>query len=192
MTRGTGQSVLICVAVDAHLLEAGDVATLREQAEQAVAGGAAAVFVTESSLGDPFVLVAGLATAVPGTWLGARTSLSGESRHPAMLAREMTSLDLVCGGRSVLCFGPPFDDPLAEAISLCRALWRDGEVSSDGPRFPVHAARNRARPLGRGDQSPLVALDLSGGETFPNPLGERVDLVLHATPDPRVCVMERV
>ena len=65
-----------------------------------------------------------------------------------MLARDITSLDLVCGGRSVLCFAPPFGDSLEEAISVCRALWRAGEAVNEGPRFPVRAAANRSRPVG--------------------------------------------
>jgi alkanesulfonate monooxygenase SsuD/methylene tetrahydromethanopterin reductase-like flavin-dependent oxidoreductase (luciferase family) len=202
VTGPQGQFALVCVAVDAYLLEAGDVATLREQADQAVAGGAAAVFVTEGSLGDPIVVAAGLAATVPGVRLGARLHFSGGGRHPAMLARELTSLDLVCGGRSVVCFTPPFTDTLAEAITLCRALWRDGEVAIDGPAFPVHAGRNRARPQGGADDSPLIALDFTGsggdgaadevaagGETA---LVALADLVLRPTPDPAVCRLERV
>ena len=99
-----------------------------------------------------------------------------------MLARELTSLDLVCGGRSILCFAPPFAEPLAEAITLCRALWREGEVASDGPQFPVRARRNRARPAG--EHSPLIALDLTGGDEAGS-LGGPVDLVLRPTADPR-------
>jgi alkanesulfonate monooxygenase SsuD/methylene tetrahydromethanopterin reductase-like flavin-dependent oxidoreductase (luciferase family) len=177
--------------VEVHLLAAGDAATLREQAKEAATGGAAAVFITESSLGDPLVLAAGLAAAVPDVRLGARMTFSARSRHPAMLAREVTSLDLVCGGRSAVCFTPPFADTLAEAITLCRALWEVGEVVSEGPHFPVRAGRNRARPLGRGDTGPIVVIDLTGGETLPGALDGLIDLVLRPTARPAVCAMER-
>lgn len=192
VTLVTGSSALVCVAVEAHLLEAGDVATLREQAVQAAADGAAAVFATDGPLGDPLVLVAGLAAAVPALLLGARVTLSGDGRHPAMLARDMTSLDLVCGGRSILCFTPPFADPLAEAITLCRALWRKGEVVSDGPQFPVRAARNRARPADGRHETPQVAVDLTRGDALPNRLKGLVDLALRPSDDPAVCIMEQI
>lgn len=190
VTRVTRSSALVCVAVEAHLLEAGDVTTLREQAVRAAAGGAAAVLATEGPLGDPLVLVAGLAAAVPAVQLGVRVTLSGQGRHPAMLARDMTSLDLVCGGRSFVCFRPPFAGPAAEAITLCRALWREGEVTSVGSQYPIRAARNRARPAD-GDVSPLVALDLTGGDAMPDSLRGLVDLVLRPTADPAVRLMER-
>jgi alkanesulfonate monooxygenase SsuD/methylene tetrahydromethanopterin reductase-like flavin-dependent oxidoreductase (luciferase family) len=191
--------------VEAHLLEAGDVATLREQAEGSAAGGAAAVFVTEGPLGDPFVLAAGLAAGLAGEAsaagagpelrIGVRLTFAGDSRHPAMLARDATSLDLVCGGRSIVCFAPPFEASLGEVIPLCRALWREGEVVSEGAevQFPVRAARNRARPAGGGEDSPLVALDLTGGDVPASLRGlvAAVDLVLRPTADPAVCAMER-
>ena len=119
--------------MDGRFLQAGDVAGLRAQAVSAEAQGAGVLFVSEGPLGDPIVLAAGLGPSVPRVLLGARLGLAPDGRHPALLARDMTSLDLVCGGRSVLCFTPPFDDRLAEAITLCRAMWQDGEVASDGP-----------------------------------------------------------
>jgi alkanesulfonate monooxygenase SsuD/methylene tetrahydromethanopterin reductase-like flavin-dependent oxidoreductase (luciferase family) len=182
------------VAVEGRFLQADDVAGLREEAAAAEAQGATAVFLSAGPLGDPIVLAAGLEDVVPEMLLGARISLGGQSeRHPAMLARDMTSLDLVCGGRSVLCFAPPFTDELAEAISLCRALWRGaGELATDGPSFPVRAAANRTRPAGEG--SPLVALDLTEGDELPAALAGGagvVDLLLRPTDDAAVCRLER-
>jgi len=166
------------------------VAGLRAQAVAALEAGAGAVFVSEAPLGDPIVLAAGLSQAVPDLLLGARLALAPDGRHPAMLARELTSLDLVCGGRSVLCFTPPFDDRLAEAIALCRALWRDGEADSAGPHFPVEHAVNRPRPAGAG--SPLIALDLTGGDARPVHLAGAADLLLHPTDDAALCRVERM
>ena len=169
-------TALTCLAVEARFLGAGDVAGLRAEAARAQAQGAAAVFVSDGPLGDPFVVAAGLAPVLPEALLGARTRLTPEGRHPAMLAREVTSLDLVCGGRSVLCFVPPFSDVLPEAIELCRAMWRPGEVVSDGPSFPVHAAASRPRPAGVG--SPRIALDLTAGDQLPSFLAGTADLLL--------------
>jgi len=175
--------------VEGRFLQADDVAGLRAQALGAQEAGAGAIFLGEGPLGDPIVLAAGLSPSVPDVLLGARLALAPEGRHPAMLARELTSLDLVCGGRSVLCFTPPFDDRLAEAIALCHALWRDGEAESEGPHFPVEHAVNLPRPAGAG--SPLIALDLTGGEKLPGLLAGAADLLLHPSDDAAVCRVER-
>ncbi|MGD0748948.1 MAG: hypothetical protein ABSB68_14165 [Acidimicrobiales bacterium] len=175
--------------MEGRFLRADDVAGLRAQAGSALEAGAGAVFLGESPLGDPIVLAAGLSPAVPDLLLGVRLALAADGRHPALLARELTSLDLVCGGRSVLCFTPPFDDRLAEAVALCRAMWRDGEATGAGPHFPVEQAVNRPRPPGPG--SPLLALDLTGGEEVPAALAGAADLLLQATDDTAVCRVER-
>ena len=189
MPRAAPASALVCVAVDARFLQAGDVAGLRAEAARAGAGGAVVLFVSRGALGDPFVLAAGLSLSVPRALVGVRLGLTEDGRHPAILAREATSLDLVCGGRSVLCFTPPFDSRLAEAIALCRALWREGEADSTGPHFPVHAAVNRPRPAGAG--GPLVALDLTGRGERPDVLSDAADLLVHGTDDAAVGRVER-
>jgi alkanesulfonate monooxygenase SsuD/methylene tetrahydromethanopterin reductase-like flavin-dependent oxidoreductase (luciferase family) len=177
--------------VDGRFLQAGDTAGLRAEAARAGAEGIGAVFVSEGVLGDPVVLAAGLGPELPGLLLGVRIRLDPEARHPAVLARDLTSLDLVCDGRSVLCFTSPFTEELAEAISVCRALWRAGEARHDGPHFPVYAAANRSRPAGEG--SPLVALDLTSGEQVPSFLRAAPDLLVRpATDDPAACRLERV
>jgi alkanesulfonate monooxygenase SsuD/methylene tetrahydromethanopterin reductase-like flavin-dependent oxidoreductase (luciferase family) len=177
--------------VEGRFLQAVDVAALRRQATQAAAEGAAAVFLRRGPQGDPIVLAAGLGPVLPDVLLGVRIELGPAERHPAMLARDLTSLDLACGGRSVLCFAPPFTEPLAEAVLLCRALWRAGEVVSDGPCFPVQAAASRTRPAG--DHSPLIAFDLTGGDELPAFLAAAGDLVLRPlTGQPDACGLERV
>ncbi len=142
------------------VLRAQDVGALRAEAIRAEQEGTEAVMVGEGPLGDPFVLMASLSDAVPSLLLGVHVVLGDGGRHPALLAREATSLDLVCGGRTLLCFAPPFGGGLGEAIGLCRALWRDGTATSEGPVFPVAGAINRPRPASA--RSPLLALDLTG------------------------------
>ena len=163
---------------------------LRAQAVRAEAEGAGIVILSEGPLGDPIVLAAGLSQSVPRVLVGVRFGLSEDGRHPAMLAREVTSLDLVSGGRSVLCFTAPFSERLVEAIALCRVMWREGEADSEGPHFPVQSAVNRPRPVG--DQSPLVALDLTKGDVPPAFVSGAVDLFVRRTDDPAVCRVERV
>ncbi len=172
-----------------RFLLADDVEGLRAQAARAEAEGVGIVLLSEGPLGDPIVLAAGLSPSVPGMSLGVRLSLSGDGRHPAVLAREVTSLDLVSGGRSVLCFTPPFCDRLVEAIALCRVMWHEGEADSEGPHFPVRSAVNLPRPAG--PQSPLIALDLTGDDEVPASLAGLADLLLHPTDDAIACRVER-
>ena len=179
--------------MDGRFLQAGDAAGLGAEAVRAGAEGAAAVFLREDGPGDPVVLAAGLAPLVPGLLLGARIVLDPARRHPALLARDLACLDLVCGGRSVLCLAPPFSTQVPEAIAVCRALWRAaGEARHDGPRFPVRAPANRTRP--RHEGSPLVALDLTAGDEVPAFLAGVPDLLVRpdATRDPAACRLERV
>jgi alkanesulfonate monooxygenase SsuD/methylene tetrahydromethanopterin reductase-like flavin-dependent oxidoreductase (luciferase family) len=177
--------------VEGRFLQAAGIAGLRQQATRAVAQGAAGVFVSSGPQGDPIVLAAGLGPLVPDVLLGVRIELGPEERHPAMLARDLTSLDLACGGRSVLCFAPPFTEPLAEAAHLCRALWQAGEVVSDGPYFPVRAAANRTRPTG--ERSPLIAFDVTAGDELPAFLAAAGDLVLRPMIGrPDRCRLERL
>jgi alkanesulfonate monooxygenase SsuD/methylene tetrahydromethanopterin reductase-like flavin-dependent oxidoreductase (luciferase family) len=184
-------SAIICVAVEGRFLHPDDVAGLHAAARRAVADGAAALFLSEGALGDPFVLAAALSVSVPDVLLGARVVSPPEGRHPTLLARETTSLDLVCGGRSVLCFIPPFGDDLAEAIALCRAMWRDGTATTQGPAFPVSGAANRPGPAGV--DSPLVALDLTSSGGLVPPVSDGLaDLLLFPTSDDAICRLERV
>jgi len=177
--------------MNGRFLRGADAAGLRAEAARAAEQGAGAVFLSQGPLGDPIVLAAGLSSSVPGLLLGVRTALGPAERHPALLARDLTSLDLVCGGRSVLCFVPPFDEALEEAVFLCRALWRAGELASEGPRFPVRAAATRARPAG--DHSPQIAFDLTAGDELPASMAEGGDIVLRADgDDPEACRLERV
>jgi alkanesulfonate monooxygenase SsuD/methylene tetrahydromethanopterin reductase-like flavin-dependent oxidoreductase (luciferase family) len=178
--------------VEGRFLQADDVAGLREAARQAEADGAAALFVSEGVLGDPFVLAAALSVSVPRALLGVRVVSPPQGRHPTLLARETTSLDLVCDGRSVLCFKPPFGDELPEAIALCTSMWRDETATSTGPAFPVPDAVNLPGPAGA--ESPLVALDLTDPDHRPVPPGLHgvPDLLLLPTDDPAICRLERV
>ncbi len=176
--------------MEGRFLQADDVEELRAQAVRAEAEGAGIVFLTVGPLGDPIVLAAGLSAFVPKVLLGVRLGLSEDGRHPAMLAREVTSLDLVSGGRSVLCFTGPFNERLVEAIALCRVMWREGRADSEGPHFPVQSAVNRPRPVG--GESPLVALDLSNGDVPPSFVSDAADLLVRRTDDTAVCQVERV
>jgi len=163
--------------VEGLFLDEPDVEALRAASEQAERNGVAAVFVTDGPLGDAVVLAAGLGAWTEGVLLGVRVSLEVQAhRHPTVLAREMTTLDDVCGGRAALVFRGPFTEATNEAIVLCRAMWRDGVAVSDGPYYPVAGAINNPRPERPG--GPPIAVDLSDGSVADPALLALCDFVL--------------
>jgi F420-dependent oxidoreductase-like protein len=99
-------------------------------------------------------------------------------RNPALLAKAVTTLDVVSGGRAVLGIGAGWDasehetygfafpgvaermDRLGEALQICRALFTSEQASFDGAHYAVRDAPNSPRPLG-GSIPVLVA---GGGE----------------------------
>lgn len=164
---------------------------IRDRARRAHAEGAGALIVPEGPAGDPLVLAGALASTVSQGLLGVCVRLDGgQRRHPTVLARDMTSLDLLCNGRSLLCFAPPFGPAHVEAIELCRQMWEAGTATSDGPIYPVPGAVNRPWPAA--EQSPQLALDLTAAEVaVPSGLAEAVDYLLRPGPSPDVCLVER-
>jgi alkanesulfonate monooxygenase SsuD/methylene tetrahydromethanopterin reductase-like flavin-dependent oxidoreductase (luciferase family) len=167
----------VCVGVEGVFLDEPDVGALHAQAERASRSGADAVFLTDGPLGDAIVLAAALGYWATGLLLGVRVTLGSQPhRHPTVLAREMTTFDLVCGGRAVLALTEPFTDATAEAISLCKNMWRNGVAVSEGPYYPVAGAINR--PLPQRPGGPPVALDLTGSSAAPASLLDLCDLVL--------------
>jgi len=167
----------VCDAVEGVFLDSPDLGALKVAADRARSDGRDAVFLSDGPLGDAIVLAAGLASGTPGILLGIRINLGNEPhRHPTVLAREMTSLDHVCGGRSVLAFAAPFSGAVAEAITLCRAMWRHGVAASEGPYYPVAGAINNPRPTS--ERGPLVALDLTDGSVPDAGLLALCDLVV--------------
>jgi alkanesulfonate monooxygenase SsuD/methylene tetrahydromethanopterin reductase-like flavin-dependent oxidoreductase (luciferase family) len=87
------------------------------------------------------------------------------NRHPAVLARMASTLQLASGGRLVLgigiggaprehaAMGIPFPDVpervarLEEAVAVLRALWTGGPVERDSPFYPLRGAHAHPVPL---------------------------------------------
>jgi alkanesulfonate monooxygenase SsuD/methylene tetrahydromethanopterin reductase-like flavin-dependent oxidoreductase (luciferase family) len=117
---------------------------------------------------EAMTMVAALAHHVPGRWVG-HTVLSNTFRHPAVLAKSATLLDLATGGRFILGLGagwhedehaaygiplPPIGERLARlesAVRVIRALHSpaaasDAGVTLDDPFYPLRGAVNRPAP----------------------------------------------
>jgi alkanesulfonate monooxygenase SsuD/methylene tetrahydromethanopterin reductase-like flavin-dependent oxidoreductase (luciferase family) len=167
----------VCDAVEGLFLDDLDLDALSARAERARRAGIDVVFLADGPLGDAIVLAGGLAATTPDLLFGVRTALgAAPHRHPTVLARDLTTLDLVTGGRALLAFMSPFTPAVAEAIALCRGMWHEGIGVGDGPHFPVVGAINRPLPQRLG--GPPIALDLTDGAVPDQGLIARADLVL--------------
>jgi F420-dependent oxidoreductase-like protein len=131
-------------------------------------------------LGDPsepmlesYTLLGGLAARTTTARLG--TLVTGVTyRNPAILAKQVTTLDIISKGRAVLgigaawfetehrSLGVPFPavgermDRLEEALQICRAMFRDERPTFEGRYYRVEDAINHPPPVQAGGPPILV------------------------------------
>jgi F420-dependent oxidoreductase-like protein len=127
---------------------------------------------------EGYTLLGALATQTRTVKLG--TLVTGVTyRNPALVAKMVTTLDIVSGGRAVLGLGAAwheeeheglgFDFPparerldrLEEALQICRAMFREDSPAFNGRYYRIHGATNVPRPLQPGGPPILVG---GGGE----------------------------
>jgi alkanesulfonate monooxygenase SsuD/methylene tetrahydromethanopterin reductase-like flavin-dependent oxidoreductase (luciferase family) len=100
-------------------------------------------------------------------------------RNPAMLAKTVTTLDVVSGGRALLGIGAAWNedehlgygfdfprvgermDRLDEALTIIRAMFSEERPSFDGKHYRIRDALNVPRPIQLGGPKILVG---GGGE----------------------------
>jgi F420-dependent oxidoreductase-like protein len=135
---------------------------------------------------EAYTLLGALAARTSKVSLG--TMVSGVTyRNPALLAKQVTTLDIVSAGRAILGIGaawnevehtgygfefPPVQerlDRLEEALQVCRAMFAEQAPSFSGRHYRIQEALNLPRPLRR-DGIPIL---VGGG-------GERRTLALVA------------
>ncbi len=127
---------------------------------------------------EPLTTLAGLAVRTERVRLGALV-LSARFRHPAILAKAATAIDLLSGGRLELGlgagwyerefrgFGYPFGTPgerfadLEEALEVLGRLLPGGPASYEGERFTLRDAYNHPPPAQR--PRPPIWLGGKGG-----------------------------
>ena len=160
------------------------VRTLVAIARRAEALGYRAVWVADEGFTqDPYVTLTAIAAETTTLRLG--TGITNPyTRHPAVTATAMASLDAYSGGRAFLGLGAggmltlnamnlPRPSPVAwcrETIQVCRALWKNERVSHQGRMFRLAGARLHlpAHPIeiwigGRGPQMLRLAGELADG-----------------------------
>jgi luciferase-like monooxygenase len=177
---------LVCDAVEGRVLDEPDVPALRAAAIGAEGEGASAIFLTDGALGDAISLASALSAITSTILIGVLVDFHRPHRHPAIVARDMTTLDLLLKGRAVLALQGPFDDVIAEAAALCRDMWQNGTAHSTGPLFPVADAVNRPGPFTT--SSPRIALQTSADDKPTPALLELADFLLIPL-SPGVCQM---
>ena len=127
---------------------------------------------------EAYTLLGALAACTDAVELGALVT-GVTYRNPAILAKQVTTLDIISKGRAVLGLGaawydvehhalgveyPPDGvrlDMLEEALQICRAMFTKERSSFDGRHFSTRDARNIPAPLRPGGPRILVG---GGGE----------------------------
>ena len=127
---------------------------------------------------DAYTLLGALAARTERVRLGAMVT-GVTYRNPAHLAKIVTTLDVISGGRAILGIGaawydieheglgfdfPPAGerlDRLEEALQICRSMFRGEEPTFAGRYYRTHEARNVPAPVQPGGPTILVG---GGGE----------------------------
>jgi F420-dependent oxidoreductase-like protein len=113
---------------------------------------------------EAYTLLGALAARTQRLNLG--TLVTGVTyRNPALLAKQVTTLDVISGGRAILGIGGAWNDDehagygfempsigkrldrLEEALQICRAMFTQAEPSFSGAYYRIDAALNVPRPL---------------------------------------------
>jgi F420-dependent oxidoreductase-like protein len=126
---------------------------------------------------EAYTLLAALAARTETALLGALVS-PVTFRHPALLAKQTTALDVISHGRAVLGIGAAWDvgehsaygisfpntpereDRLEEAVVLCQKMFAEQTVDYDGRYYSLEEAWNSPRPV----QRAIPVLVGGGGE----------------------------
>ncbi|GAA3553685.1 LLM class F420-dependent oxidoreductase [Nonomuraea rosea] len=159
--------------------EAGSAKEWAEKARRLEGAGFDVLLVPDHLVGPRFAPIAALTAAACATErLRVGTLVfANDFRHPAVLAKEAATLDVLSGGRLEVGIGTgwmagdyagaglPLDPPgvrvarLAEAITVLKGLWRDEPFSFTGTHYRIDRLDQRPKPVRR-PHPPLV---LGGG-----------------------------
>lgn len=148
--------------------DAADGATIAEQARWAESVGFTHVAVHDH-LGDrhaPIPLLTAVAMATERVGL-CPLVFNNDLRHPAVLAQELASLDIISGGRVVVGIGAGWNEPeyaatglaydpagtridrMVEAITILRGLFADGPFTFSGRFYTITEMDGGPKPVQR-------------------------------------------
>jgi F420-dependent oxidoreductase-like protein len=148
---------------------------------------------------EAYTLLGALAAVTRRVELGAMVT-GVTYRHPAVLAKQVTTLDIVSRGRAVLGlgaawyeeehtgYGIPFPpvrermDRMEEAAQICRAMFREEAPTFEGRYYRVQEARNVPRPVRLG--GPPILIGGSGPKRTLRAVARWADMCnIHGGPD---------
>ncbi|HVC70356.1 MAG TPA: LLM class F420-dependent oxidoreductase [Acidimicrobiales bacterium] len=145
---------------------------------------------TDEPMFEAYTLLGALAARTRRARLGAMVT-GVTYRNPALLAKEVTTLDVLSGGRAVLGIGaawfqgehdalgfsfPPLAerfDRLEEALTICRSMFTEDAPSFEGRYYRISGAVNRPRPIQQG--GPPILIGGSGERRTLRIVAERAD-----------------
>lgn len=132
----------------------------------------------EAPMLEAYATLAGIAARTSRIRLGALVT-GVTYRNPALLAKIVTTLDVISGGRAILGIGAAWNesehrgygfdfprigermDRLDEALTICRLMFTEERPTFTGRFYRIDAALNQPRPLQSGGPRILVG---GGGE----------------------------
>lgn len=133
---------------------------------------------------DPTTVAGALAARASELLVGSVVSIAA-GRHPSVVAREVTTIDVISGGRAALRIASGTVPPpaLAESALICRSLFRSPRTTFSGAVYRVEDAPNRPPPVRPGGPPLLVDVGGAGltGAALPEDLhlrGTDVDAVV--------------
>ena len=113
---------------------------------------------------EAYTILPGIAARTAKVRIGALVT-GVTYRNPALLAKIVTTLDVVSSGRAILGLGaawnqdehrgygyqfPPVGERISrleEALQICRAMFREEAPSFEGRYYQIHGAINSPRPI---------------------------------------------
>ena len=176
-----------------QVASAPDARAWRERARAAEDLGYAAFWMPDhfDQQWGPLVGLTAAAAATTTIRIGALV-FDNDYRHPAVLAKEMATLDVVSEGRVELGIGAgwlksdydqlgiPYDQPgtrverLEEGVKVVKALWDGGPADVDGRHYRLRHPGGRPRPVQRPHPPILVA---GGGRRVLGVAAREADIV---------------
>ena len=127
----------------------------------------------EAPMLEAYTLLSGLAARTSRVRLG--TMVSGVTyRNPALLAKMVTTLDIISGGRAILGLGAAWNedehkgygfgfplmrermDRLEEALEICHLMFTEQRPSFQGTYYSIDRALNDPRPIQPGGPKILI------------------------------------
>lgn len=141
---------------------------LAERARRAEAIGYDGLVIPDHLLEQPapIPVMATIAAATERLRVGAFV-LNNDLRHPAVLAQDLATIDLLSGGRLIVgigagwnrpeydAIGRPFDpvgvrvDRLTESVAILKGLFGDGPLTFEGTHYTVHGHEGFPKPASR-------------------------------------------